>query len=1089
MNRNVNVKIIPEERPELKKEIEQYRALKSSRLNYPSSINEPVYIISKEWLRKWKRYIGAPKRHYFSYNSYDEGERVHPGSITNKEILEEDKDFYKSSDENDIYNIPLKPEMTEHGDIKILNAKQWELLHGIYGGREVRRQWHKEDYSAYLKVEVYFHALNLIVLPNRDDFDLSKIKKEKTLYCSRRWTLEQARERIVHVLNDPRYGFKLEENKFRMWKLETLEEFTRVINKVSEALKDPQDQTQDSDDIEFNLGIEFPGISLEPYGKSAVLNKIELGQNDKVIIETSNQKGEYIFKYRKKVVIGKCEHCYNKRPITVSCECNEVHYCSLSCKKKDINYHKDKCQFIDTSELLNKYKRTDISNMGLTGLQNLGNTCFMNSGLQCLSNTWQLAKYFLIDSYLPEINKENALGMKGKMAYSFAKLIKMLWYDDERYVAPWDLKKVIGKRYSTFHGFSQQDSQELISAILDSLHEDLNRVKVKPYVEQSTTNDPNDNSAKDPSWYNFLARNKSIIVDLFYGQYKSILQCPICQKYSITFDPFSVVSLPVPQCTKVKIKVNYVSYSFKKKIIRNTIMLDKEATVDDLRSELVTTFGINKYSTIFYIVTSTSIEKVLGRNEKMSLIKKHQERNEDLIVQEINPKYWNSSDNIGIKQKMEEDKQVKKDNKNGSPMESLASKEDYNNGLTDDLIKFPLHIYCIKKAYDSKKRKTFSRLLYTKKTYTLKELHMEIFRYFRPLFEEEFCKKERFEEESKEVPSKKEIEYSNMSDEALFSKVFPELTEENWEKKRINLKDLPYILQFVNVKKDFFYHEKECPYCEKAECKNCFVPFTSKVTVNDMINKLGVKNLHNLYTEEHHRSLRFMLEITFNQDERKAMIVDSEFQVVEEVKMKAELIKPELTIYNCLDNFVEWETLDKDNLWYCPFCKDNVAARKKFEFTRAPPILVFHLKRFRTTTRGRFVDSDRLNNLIDFPLTNLDFTRYLKGANNPVLYDLYAVSNHYGSTGFGHYTAFAWNEEKKGWYKFDDSRVDKEDPRSVCSTAAYVLFYRRKDIGENIDYERIRQDIPVDYKVPIVDLTKEKKEDKTKKVGNGMVDQ
>jgi ubiquitin C-terminal hydrolase len=42
---------------------------------------------------------------------------------------------------------------------------------------------------------------------------------------------------------------------------------------------------------------------------------------------------------------------------------------------------------------------------------------------------------------------------------------------------------------------------------------------------------------------------------------------------------------------------------------------------------------------------------------------------------------------------------------------------------------------------------------------------------------------------------------------------------------------------------------------------------------------------------------------------------------------------------------------------------------------------------------------------------------------NSVKYDLYAVSNHYGSLAFGHYTAFCKNYETGKWYDFNDSSV------------------------------------------------------------------
>lgn len=43
----------------------------------------------------------------------------------------------------------------------------------------------------------------------------------------------------------------------------------------------------------------------------------------------------------------------------------------------------------------------------------------------------------------------------------------------------------------------------------------------------------------------------------------------------------------------------------------------------------------------------------------------------------------------------------------------------------------------------------------------------------------------------------------------------------------------------------------------------------------------------------------------------------------------------------------------------------------------------------------------------------------------PLLYDLFAISNHFGSTGGGHYTAFCMNPISGEWYDFDDSSVTK----------------------------------------------------------------
>lgn len=47
----------------------------------------------------------------------------------------------------------------------------------------------------------------------------------------------------------------------------------------------------------------------------------------------------------------------------------------------------------------------------------------------------------------------------------------------------------VGRFAPQFSGYQQQDSQELMAFLLDGLHEDLNRIIKKPYVEQKDAGD------------------------------------------------------------------------------------------------------------------------------------------------------------------------------------------------------------------------------------------------------------------------------------------------------------------------------------------------------------------------------------------------------------------------------------------------------------------------------------------------------------------------------------------------------------------------------------------------------------------------
>ena len=75
----------------------------------------------------------------------------------------------------------------------------------------------------------------------------------------------------------------------------------------------------------------------------------------------------------------------------------------------------------------------------------------------------------------------------------------------------------------------------------------LDSASISPSVSPSSAASPSSDSS-DPvvAWDNYLRRNRSAISRLFHGQLRSTVQCPVCHTSSVTFDPFSVLSLPIP---------------------------------------------------------------------------------------------------------------------------------------------------------------------------------------------------------------------------------------------------------------------------------------------------------------------------------------------------------------------------------------------------------------------------------------------------------------------------------------------------------------------------------------------------------------
>jgi hypothetical protein len=111
-------------------------------------------------------------------------------------------------------------------------------------------------------------------------------------------------------------------------------------------------------------------------------------------------------------------------------------------------------------------------------------------------------------------------------------------------------------------------------------------------------------------------------------------------------------------------------------------------------------------------------------------------------------------------------------------------------------------------------------------------------------------------------------------------------------------------------------------------------------------------------------------------------------------------------------------------------------------------VLVVQLKRFAFSHAHRA----RLDTLVDFPVQGLDMQPYLAGFDPSAergdgnMYDLFAVSEHMGGLGGGHYTAQVKSIADGVWYDCNDSsaRPAGHDGRGAVTSSAYLLFYRKR---------------------------------------------
>ena len=207
--------------------------------------------------------------------------------------------------------------------------------------------------------------------------------------------------------------------------------------------------------------------------------------------------------------------------------------------------------------------------------------------------------------------------------------------------------------------------------------------------------------------------------------------------------------------------------------------------------------------------------------------------------------------------------------------------------------------------------------------------------------------------------------------------------------------------------------------------------------------------------------------------------IHPEYKAMQEAA-NASGLKRGITLQDCLDEFTKEEQLGEDDLWYCPQCKKHQQAKKKFDLWSVPDILVVHLKRFSNSRILR----DKIDVFVDFPTEGLDLEKMVgereigkrlqeQGFNvnelgindldEPLTYDLYAVDEHLGGLGGGHYRAYAKVRDSDKWYHYDDTYVSMAQPReavvsifcfptigavlshnNIQNANAYLLFYRRR---------------------------------------------
>ncbi len=227
---------------------------------------------------------------------------------------------------------------------------------------------------------------------------------------------------------------------------------------------------------------------------------------------------------------------------------------------------------------------------------------------------------------------------------------------------------------------------------------------------------------------------------------------------------------------------------------------------------------------------------------------------------------------------------------------------------------------------------------------------------------------------------------------------------------------------------------------QKVELTNRLVEYCNKN--NSILNKIdGINYYIELYKNKYN-PLSYSLYIIYNTCFKCSNCNNIINKYESNTILTLELCED---LYESFNTFTEKEIIPDFN---CSNCKENHPNIKKCSLWRFPITLFIHLKRFKYTSRGKYIKD---NSPIKIPKI-LDLSKYcdkLNVFNDSVIpmYELGGISHHYGSINGGHYAADCKAINSNEWYNLNDSFVKKynQSPftqsHTIQSESAYILRY------------------------------------------------
>lgn len=113
-------------------------------------------------------------------------------------------------------------------------------------------------------------------------------------------------------------------------------------------------------------------------------------------------------------------------------------------------------------------------------------------------------------------------------------------------------------------------------------------------------------------WEEYKAKNDSVIVSTFQGQFRSTVVCSECSHVSVTYEPFMYLSLPIPHAMDQQISVVYISQH--KPPVRYLLNLLKTDRIGTVKKKLCDMISQEDGNIIMAEVLDSHISRILDDN-------------------------------------------------------------------------------------------------------------------------------------------------------------------------------------------------------------------------------------------------------------------------------------------------------------------------------------------------------------------------------------------------------------------------------------------------------------------------------------------